>query len=157
VVAAAVGCGGSSSAAHSTSSSPHAAFVAKVNGVCQRAVDAHRGHDFPLLRFDPMHPDPTQLPEVGDYFDKYGGLPATDSALHRLTPPATDAGRWHALLRLADRSAANVQRQIAAARARDVTTFVETVHEVQRLTPQIDAAGSRFGFQNGSACGKVFG
>ena len=157
VLAAAAGCGGSAPSAQSTSGTTHASFVAAANRVCQRAVDAHRGHPFPLLRFDPMHPDPKRLPTVGDYFARYGGLPATNHALHQLTPPATDADQWRALLRLTDKSAANVQRQIAAARARDVATFVETVRVVQQVTPELDAAGSRFGFTSGSPCSQVFG
>ena len=157
LLAAAAGCGSSTPAAHTGASSAHAAFLVTVNGVCQRAVDAHQGHDFPLFQFDPMHPDPKQLPTVGDYFAKYGGLPETTDALHRLTPPPADAVRWRALLHLADVSAANVQRQIAAARARDAQTFVDTVRVVQQLGPQVDAAGSRFGFGSGSACSKVFG
>lgn len=152
--ALAFGCGGGSS---SDGASGHAGFVASVDRVCAQAVAAHAGHPFPFLNFDPEHPDPSKLPQVADYFAKYGGLPRTTAALHRLTPPAADAAGWRKLLRIADSMTANAKRQIAAGRARDVSTFVDTVHESNQLTPEINNAGGRFGFTDQSSCGKVFG
>jgi len=159
LVAALVGvlsaaCSGTSS---SGGANAHSRFVSDVDKVCARAVAAHAGHPFPVLNFDPEHPDPSKLPEVGDYFAQYGGLPQTTSALHRLSPPTSDAGAWRNLLQIADSMTANAQSQIAASRARDVTTFVATVHQSNNLTTRINAAGQRFGFTEQSSCGKVFG
>jgi hypothetical protein len=160
---AVAGCGGTSRAADSTSSggaSPsgaHASFIATVEQVCARAVAAHAGHAFPLANFDPENPRPSQLPVVGDYFAQYGGLPQTTTALHALTPPAADATAWNALLDLADQISANAQRQIAAAQASDVSSFIQTVATAKQLTTAINSAGAQFGFSQESACGQVFG
>lgn len=132
-------------------------FLARVDQICLRAVQAHASHPFPLASFDPEHPDAAQLPAVGTYFARYRGLAQTTSALHGLEPPARDATAWRALLGDVDRINANAQRQIAAARAKDVTTFVATFHAGQRLTDQLNAAGEDFGFVPSSACGQVFG
>jgi hypothetical protein len=153
VGAVATGCGGMSSA-HPSS---HETFVAAVDRACARAVAAHTGHTFPVKNFDPENPYPDKLPRVADYFDRYGGLPETTSVLHGLTPPARDVARWQALLVIADQITANAQRQITAARAGDVTTFVETVRASNQLTDQLNDAGQRFGFTEKSSCRQVFG
>lgn len=146
------GCGGGSRPAD-----PHTAFLARVDRVCARAVAAHAGHPFPFADFDPEHPDPGRLPAVGDYFARYGGLAPTTTALRALTPPTSDSAAWHTLLDLAGQMAANAQRQIAAARGRDVPGFVRTVATTNGLVPEINDAGARFGFTRRSACGQVFG
>jgi hypothetical protein len=137
--------------------SPHSAFIAAANAVCEQAVKLHEGHPFPLDQFDPLHPQPSQLPTVGNYFARYGQLPETVRALHALKPPAEDADAWRFVLGVADRLNANVHTQIAAARARDVAAFVPTVLATKRLTERIDTAGRRFGFSAHSPCGQVFG
>jgi hypothetical protein len=151
------GCAGTShSDQFALGRTPRSAFIVSVEAVCQRAVKAHDGHDFPLAQFDPLHPDPSQLPAVGDYFARYGQLPETVTALHDLTPPAADAAAWTSMLGLADRLTAVARRQIAAARDRNVSAFVSTVRTVKRLKGHIDAAGRRFGFGSESPCGQVF-
>ena len=143
--------------ASATGASDHRAFLAAVDQVCARAVSAHAGHSFPVRGFDPEHPDPNQLPNVADYFARYGGLPETTTALHDLTPPTVDAAAWQGLLNDADLMTTNSQRQIVAARARNVTTFVQTVRTSNSLMTAIDKAGARFGFTPGSARRQVFG
>jgi hypothetical protein len=152
------GCGSRSpQAAPASATDAHGAFLASVTEVCQRAVDAHRGHDFPAVGFDPLHPDPSQLPAVGDYFASYGGLPETDRAMHALRPSARDTAAWAAVLTLVDQVTANARSQIRAARARDVATFVTTVRTAQSLTDRLNAAGERLGLGPDSACDRVFG
>jgi hypothetical protein len=157
VLAVATACGSGSTANPAATATAHGAFLKAVDNVCARAVAAHAGHTFPLSNFDPEHPDPGQLPTVGNYFSRYGGLPQTTAALHGLTPPASDAGAWRRLLAIADQLRDNGQRQITDARARHVMAFVTTVHAAQRLTNQLDSEGARFGFTSTSACGQVFG
>jgi hypothetical protein len=53
-------------------------FIAQVDTLCTRAVAAHASHPFPISDFDPEHPDPAELPVVGEYFARYGFLPETD-------------------------------------------------------------------------------
>jgi hypothetical protein len=151
-------CGGSGAAKASASSgSSHAAFVRQADAVCAQAVARHAGHEFPVVGFDPEHPDPAQLPEVADYFAQYGGLATTTAGLDRLTPPTGDASGWRELIGLADQVTANAQRQIAAGRARDVATFVTTVHSANDLIGRLNDAASRLGFADASPCHQVFG
>ena len=135
----------------------HAAFLTAVGNVCARAVGAHAGHPFPLSGFDPDRHNPDQLPTAGNYFARYGGLPQTMTALRRLGPPASDAAAWRRQLTVADQIRDNAQRQIAAARLRDVAAFVLTVRTAQRLTDELNSNGARFGFTSDSPCGQVFG
>jgi hypothetical protein len=139
------GCGAGSSAVGPTG---HATFLAAVDKVCARSVAAHAGHPFPLPNFNPERPDPNQLPQVADYFAHYGGLRKTTRALHQLTPPRSDAADWRHLLRIAEEVTLDAQRQIAAARERDVTTFVKAVRASKQLTAQINTAGQHFGLPN---------
>lgn len=161
IVVLAAGCAASSKPATGTAPrlapNSHAAFLASVNQICGRAVAAHAGHPFPLTDFDPEHPKPQQLPMVGNYFARYGGLLQITVGLHKLTPPASDAPAWHRLLSDADLLRDNAERQIAAARAQDVATFVTTVHIAARLTGELDNDGARFGFTGTSTCSQVFG
>jgi hypothetical protein len=151
------GCGSDSPSAPATPAGAHGAFVDSVSGVCARAVRAHQGHEFPVEGFDPLDPDPDQLPAVADYFATYGQLAQIDDQLHQLRPPAADTTAWTRLLALVDRITANSQAQIGAARSRDAATFVSTVRAGRALTEELDAAGERFGFRSGTACAEVFG
>ncbi len=154
---AATACNGSPASESGSSTSSHAAFVTRVDAVCQRAVDAHAGHSFPLPNFDPQQPNPGQLPAVGRYFARYGGLDTVSRELHALKPPSADARSWQALLHLVDQMTANAAKQISAAKAEDVPTFVRTVKVANRLIAQINRSGGRFGFSSESACSQVFG
>lgn len=57
-------CGGSNESADTSD-----AVTAEIEAICaERALSfADRG-DFPVADFDPEHPDPADLPAVGDYF-----------------------------------------------------------------------------------------
>jgi hypothetical protein len=135
----------------------HERFVADVQAVCAHAVAHHAGHPFPVSGFDPEHPNPDQLPEVGDYYARYGGLPEVLRSFTKLKPPPADATQWHALEHLAILVGKNAQRQIATAHDRDAAGFVRAVHAHALLVPQLNRDGNRFGFTSGSACTTVFG
>jgi hypothetical protein len=51
----------------------------------------------------------------------------------------------------------NSQRQIVAARARNVGDVAQTVRTSNSLITAIDKAGARFGFTPFSACRQMFG
>ena len=150
-------CGSGSNSGRAATAANLAAFVSTVERVCVQAVAAHGAQSFPLASFDPQHPNPDQLPIVGNYFATVGQLPHAVAALDALTPPPADAARWRGLLSLATQMRDNSQRQIEAARAKDVSTFVATVNTAHRLTDQLDADGRSFGFATSSPCGQVFG
>lgn len=120
-------------------------------------MQRHAGHPFPVSNFNPEHPDPAQLPAVGIYFARYGGLAETTHALHALTPPAGASRDWRTLLSVADRIVANADRQQAAAHARDSKTFVQTVHVSSDLVRQLNNAAKRIGIRTTSPCAQVFG
>ncbi|HET7173795.1 MAG TPA: hypothetical protein VFI30_05915 [Nocardioidaceae bacterium] len=152
------GCAGSPGAqAPPSTSAAQQAFVARVDAVCQQALDSHRGHAFPVPGFDPNNPGRQQLPAVGRYLSRYGHLAQTVTALRSLRPPADEASGWHHFLALANLALANSRRQIAAADSRDVPGFVATVRVVDHLAPRLNAAGAAFGFRSGSSCEQVFG
>lgn len=151
------GCGSGASHGRASAASAHSAFLTAVSDVCARAVSAHAGHPFPVSGFDPDQPDPDQLPAVGNYFARYGGLTQTLTGLHSLDPPPSDAAPWRELLAVADEIRDNARRQIDAARSKDVTTFVRTVHTAQRLIDELDSTGARLGFMSDSPCRQVFG
>lgn len=154
LVAGAAACSGTASGA---SDGAHTAFVARVNAVCQLAVDHHAGHDFPFPAFDPEHPDRAELPTVGKYFAHYGGLLTLSQRLHELTPPPPDVKSWRQLLTLTDMLENNASAQIRAAEAKQVPAFVRTVKESNRLVAEINRIGGKFGITSRSACGQVFG
>lgn len=135
----------------------HERFVANVEAVCADAVAHHAGHAFPISGFDPEHPNPEQLPEVGAYYARYGGLPEVLRKFTQLKPPPADATQWNAVEDLARRVGENAERQIATAHDRDAAGFVRAEHAHAQLVPQLHRAGGRFGFTNGSACATVFG
>lgn len=153
----ALSCGHAGNAHHASVEPAQTPFLAAVSAVCARAVEAHTGHPFPVRGFDPEHPDPDQLPTVGTYFTRYGGLPETPAALHALPMPASDADTWRDLLLVVDQIQDDAQRQISAARSKDVAAFVATVHTPRRLTDALDTKGARFGFTSNSPCHQVFG
>jgi hypothetical protein len=161
VIALAAACSTSprltSGTASRTATANHAAFLTEINHVCAHSIAAHASHPFPLADFNPEQPDPSQLPTVGNYFARYGRLPQTVATLHGLTPPTEDAAAWHRLLAITDEMRANVIRQISAARAKAVSSFVTTVHTARQLTDQLNRAGASFGLSSSSACGQLFG
>jgi hypothetical protein len=134
-----------------------ASFRARVNAVCQQAVDDKQGHTFPLPNFDPHHPQAAQLPTVGAYFAAYGDAQLIVDRLAALGEPARGAARWDRLRTLVDQASANslVQQRVAA--AKDVAGFEHTLDVAQSLGKQIDQLGPRLGFTSKTACGRYFG
>lgn len=145
----------SSSNHHSTAAD--ASFVSKANAICAAAVAQHAGHELPVAHFDPLHPDPADLPAIGRYFARYGAARDTAARLDALAAPADQQAAWAKLRGLIDRAAANATTQIAAAERSDVAAFEQTVSTARSLADQIDPVGQELGFSSGSPCRKVFG
>ncbi len=160
-LAAAIVCASCGSGSPTTAARPappgQATFTARVERACATAVRRHAGHPFPVANFNPEHPKPQVLPEVGDYLARYGDPSGVIAALHALTPPAAITTQWQDLLQLLDQTAANAHHQIAAARARDVAGFASAAAIAQRLSSQINAAGSAAGLSRAPSCEQVFG
>jgi hypothetical protein len=110
-------------------------FLARADGACA-ATHARLAAlpPFPLRDFDPWHPDPGQLRQVGAFFTGPGDpRPALTQLLGRLSALKSPPHAWQAVLaaRRADLAARDAQD--AAALAGDVHGFVASL-------PQIDAA-----------------
>ena len=134
-----------------------AAFVSKVNAVCQQALDDKQGHLFPLPDFDPRHPRAAQLPTVGAYFAAYGDAQMIVDRLAAVGEPSRDAARWDRLRSLVDQASANALQQQRVASAKDVAGFEHTLDVAQSLGKQIDHIGPGLGFTSKTACGRYFG
>ena len=134
-----------------------AAFRARVNAVCQQAIDDKQGHAFPLANFDPRHPQAAQLPTVGAYFAAYGDAQLMVDRLAAIGEPARYAARWDRLRSLVDQASANALVQQRVAAAQDVAGFERTLDVAQSLGKQIDHLGPGLGFTSKTACGRYFG
>lgn len=149
-------------AAACSSSSKHTgdvdtAFVAKANAICATAVAKHGGAKLPVANFDPLHPDPGDLPAIGQYFARYGGATTTAAQLDALDAPRKHQGDWTKLRALVDEVATNARLQISAAEQSDIPAFEKTVHKARTLANRIDGIGPKLGFTDSSPCRKVFG
>lgn len=65
----------------SASGTSDSAFLSRANTICAKGVAHHTEHPFPFATFDPLHPDPSKLPELAEYFRLYGPEEQTASQL----------------------------------------------------------------------------
>jgi hypothetical protein len=128
----------------------NARFVGRAQRICGDAAGRLAAlPPFPFDDFDPLHPDPALLPQVGAFFTGPGDprpiLEAAASQLQALGHPPAARRSWKALLAArADRlTAINAQDQ--AALAADVPAFVQSVHAVDRVAGRIALAAAVFG------------
>lgn len=114
-------------------------FRRRADGVCQSATRAVAAlPPFPFSNFDPLHPDPALLPQVGSFFTGPGDpRPALTKALKGLSglgrPPAQRA-EWRSVVAARRALLAGINGQDAAALAGDVPGFVSTVKKSTALT-----------------------
>jgi hypothetical protein len=102
---------------------------------------------FPFPTFDLIHPDAARLPAVGRYFEQ-GSLPAYQKLIARLKavkPPAAEQQRYDDFVTQVEALAANLKRQIAAAKSSDAKGFVAAVKAVdnRKLANAESALGVR--------------
>lgn len=114
----------------------NARFVRRAQRACRATeAKANKQPPFPFSSFDPFHPDPSLLPQVGQFFNAPAqrslptGLLKTYVALGR--PPAS-RGAWNQALSARRRLLANEARQIKAALADDGPAFVRAVYGQSR-------------------------
>jgi hypothetical protein len=167
VAAALAGCG-SAAATHPASTGAAAAaktgtvdtaFVHKVSTWCAQTIAHYHTAQgaFPVPGFDPLHPDPAVLPQVGRYLARGNqvrdGIPA---GLRALGEPATLTAQWDRVRDRFLRTIPLARAQISAALAGNATAFAALAVETQDLGKQIDAAGTAAGFPASSACADLF-
>jgi hypothetical protein len=147
--ALAAGCG-SSSGGHATATSStaaraaNAAFVARAVAICTKPGPATG--PFPYPSFQPLHPNVSELPAIGRYFEHANALSTLRSRLaelHALGSPAADSSDWQALLAAKQANINAAAAQYRAALASDARTFVTTVKSITAAAEHERAAASR--------------
>jgi hypothetical protein len=103
---------------------------------------------FPFAGFDPLHPDPSLLPQVGAFFTGPGDprptLHLLVTKLHALGTPAA-ATAWMLVLRAEDGGITVRDEQDTAALAADVPAFVRSVEDTVAAERRLALAADVFG------------
>src|SRR5947209_3755319 len=81
---------------------------------------------------------------------------AVPKQFRTLGNPARGQALWAQILTLATRDRAIADRQIAAAKASDVHTFVATVHEISQVSTELGQLAAKAGFIGPSPCRMIF-
>jgi hypothetical protein len=128
----------------------NAAFRARANAACAGAAKQLASlPPFPFANFDPMHPDPQLLPQVGAFFtgphDPRPTLDALDAQLRALGQPPADRSGWARVLGARAASRAINDEQDQAALAADVPAFVTSVHDVDTTFRAVAISATVFG------------
>jgi Allene oxide cyclase barrel like domain len=130
----------------------NATFIQHANSACRAAEQrAMRLPAFPFSTFDPFHPDPQVLPQVGRFFDQPARrrLPrALLARLKRLGQPAASRRAWQNTIKARRAVLSNETKQIRAALADNATTFVRTVYAQARDYNQLVFTSAVFGVQS---------
>ncbi len=134
-----------------------AAFIARVDELCRRvSVELNSHGRFPYPKFNPESPNVALLPKIGAYFElsRAAGdrVPAELAALGQ---PASGQTSWAAIVAVAHRFSALVDRQVAAANAANAAAFARTVSELQSLNEDIKRLFVTAGFPASSPCAEV--
>jgi hypothetical protein len=155
---AACGGGGKTSSSTAAGAKIAPAFLAKVDAVCAKASRRFAANGkFPFQNFNPLHPDPKQLPKVGAFFKpNLATHQMIETQLRALGEPATGASQWNAIRALAIAAEAGAIKQVHAALTSDVTGFVATVNQAKRLHTRVDSEARAAGFAASSPCAKIF-
>ena len=156
------GCGASAGTSHArtaTTSHLDEAFVGRVDSWCAVTLQRYQAVQgtFPLPGFDPLHPDPAQLPQVGRFFAR--GSAVRDSIpaqLRALGEPATGAAAWNGLRDDLIQSTDLADTQITAASAANGPAFAAAAAQVRDLSGKIHGAGLQLGFPTDSPCADLF-
>jgi hypothetical protein len=108
-------------------------FITRADALCGTAAKRLGAlPSFPVDGFDPLHPQPAQLAQVGAFFTGPGDprpiLRTLDEALEGLGRPRASRGAWSAVLHARRAALAVINAQDRAALAGDVPGFVASVH-----------------------------
>ncbi|HEX5191672.1 MAG TPA: hypothetical protein VFW09_02645 [Solirubrobacteraceae bacterium] len=126
-------------------------------GFIQRAAKACRATEararrlpgFPFPSFDPFHPDPSLLPQVGRFFEKQVRLPrALLRELKKLGQPSASRRAWHNVLKARQAVLTVHTEQIRAALDDNAPAFVRTVYRTSRAYNRLVFASAIFGVQS---------
>lgn len=125
-------------------------FIKRATAACATEHRALRKlPPFPFTDFDPLNPDPSQLPAVGQFFGGPGDARPLErtlvKALARLGRPKAGAKIWRGVTSGLPKLIAGQTEQIDAALASDVARFVASVHAGDRIVEPLSFATRAFG------------
>ena len=126
------------------------AFRGRADALCASAARQLAAlPPFPFSTFDALHPDPTLLPAVGQFFtgphDPRPTLRALDAHLRALGQPRADPDAWGRVLAARAAALAANDEQDEAALAADAPSFVKSVHDAARTFRAVAIAATVFG------------
>jgi hypothetical protein len=129
----------------------NAPFIARANSLCTAMQTAgSKLSGFPFSNFDPLHPNPALLPQVGRFFDQPERRRLAPDLLARLValgaPPAQPA-EWARVLRARRAQIADESAQIQAALANNAPAFVRAVKQFGPVFNELVLASAVFGVQ----------
>jgi hypothetical protein len=125
-------------------------FIKRAVAACATEHKALRAlPPFPLTNFDPLNPDPSQLPSVGQFFSGPGDARPLERALikrlKKLGRPTEGAAIWRRVTGGLPKLIAGQTEQTDAALASDVARFVAAVHAGDRIVEPLSFATRAFG------------
>jgi hypothetical protein len=130
----------------------NARFVRRADAACsatERKVQALG--PFPFEDFDPFHPDPQVLPQVGQFFNqpaRRNPPSALLRTLEQLGKPAARAAAWKSVLGARRTLIASEATQVKAALADDGPAFVQSVYQTSRNYNDLVFRSAVFGVQS---------
>ena len=112
----------------------NATLIARADQICTRASRQLAAlPPFPFSNFDPLHPDPALLPQVGAFFTGPGDprpiFRTLNARLRALGQPPAAAGWWARMLHARRAELAVINAQDRAALASDTPAFVRSVRD----------------------------
>jgi hypothetical protein len=127
-------------------------FIQQANAACDATErQAMTLPGVPFATFDPLHPDPQLLPQVGRFFDRPARrrLPgALIAELEKLGQPPASSQAWSNVLNARQAALATETRQIKAALADDAPAFVRTVYQLANMYNRLVFTSAIFGVQS---------
>ena len=128
----------------------NASLIADADQICTRASRRLAAlPPFPFPNFDPLHPDPALLPQVGAFFTGPGDprpiLQTLNARLRALGRPPAARGWWARMLHARGVELAVINEQDRAALASDTPAFVHSVRDSTMAFRQIAITATVFG------------
>jgi hypothetical protein len=128
----------------------NASLVTRADRICAAASRQLAAlAPFPFPDFDPLHPDPVLLPQVGAFFTGPGDprpiFQTVNTRLRALGRPPARRGRWTRMLHARDAELAVIDEQDRAALASDARAFVDSVQDSIRAFRQAAITAIVFG------------
>jgi hypothetical protein len=128
----------------------NASLVAHADQICTRASGQLAAlPPFPFTNFDPLHPDPALLPQVGAFFTGPGDprpiFQILNTRLRALGQPPAGRGWWARMLQARRAELAVINEQDQAALAGDAPAFVHSVRDSSRAFRRLAITATVFG------------